>query len=285
MGRKTIFQESVEEHANRLGRSYRSTVMLRRVLERRRLGQENTQIVKGMGESNCPYYLLEMSIEELERGLGVTWNGQRYVPGEYAGHTAASEIPGDFSPLLAGDSSKEALARAGYTPSQPPFGYTKRNKATQVEIEGKVYAVRLVGPVQEEADLVQQAFHLYSLGFTMAAVADQLNDPAEAWPRTRTGKDWDKDNLRELLGNPYYAGYVLYRGIEHRNSANRRGTGTLYPGHHPALVRWEAFVTVQQMRYDTRVSRGHETPEERLGQEPGWICPWEIHSGDRGADG
>jgi len=76
---------------------------------------------------------------------------------------------------------------------------------------------------------------------------------------------WTNDTLREMIRNPFYAGYILYRGAEERRRGDRRDRGRLYPGKHPAIVTWDEFVAAQ----DTRVRLATKNPDAL------WECPWE----------
>ena len=252
---RTIFQETIADHARRIGQSERFTRNRRRVLERQRQGQDRAQIRREMGATNCPSCLLDMSIEELEQALGVEWAAGRYRPREGWTPSESVELAPPSTPP-----TKEELARRGYTLSAPPFGYTK---------DGQAKGLAVV--IEAEAALVRDVFSLYlDHGWTMAQIADELNADAGRPPR-RNGGRWDKDAVREMLSNPYYAGYVLYRGVGARNAPNRRNAGTLYPGRHEALVSWRDFESVQQARCERR-SSGDKTP---------WECPWTFGEGER----
>jgi len=88
------------------------------------------------------------------------------------------------------DSGKRTM---GFT---PPFGYS---------LEGG----RLVS-VPEEFSVVSRIFSMYLGGTTMELICYQLNSSGEL---TRKGNPWNKYNLRNILHNPVYAGYMRWEDV------------------------------------------------------------------------
>ncbi len=123
---------------------------------------------------------------------------------------------------LSRETKKGKLARVlkGLHNNQPPWGYVKGPNGVPV-------------PVPEEADLLVQAYELYaSGGYTDSRIADFLNGQGA---RTRRGRLWTKDAVRELMQNEFYMGFVQYRG-------------DLYPGQHEGIISRELFDQVQARR-------------------------------------
>jgi len=123
---------------------------------------------------------------------------------------------------LAREVRKGKISRVlkGYHNNQLPFGYVKGP-------DGVGQAV------SEEAEAIRRAYELYATGnYTDRRIADFLN---EAGFRTRRGRRWSKDAVRELLQNEFYLGLVKYHG-------------DLYPGRHEAIITKELFDRVQEVR-------------------------------------
>ena len=140
---------------------------------------------------------------------------------------------------LSRETKKGKLSRVlkGQHNNQPPIGYLVDKGVVQ--------------PDPDSAEAVLHAFLAYASGaFTDAKIADLLN---QTGLRTRKGRAWSKDAVRELLQNEFYTGYVEYRG-------------DLYPGEHPAIVSKELFDLVQQVR------QLHARRPRSIGRPNGPIC-------------
>ena len=85
----------------------------------------------------------------------------------------------------------------------PPFGYTLEN--------GRLVAV------PEEMEVVIDIFSSYSEGETMDAICYSLNRDRRL---TRKGNPWNKYNLRNILHNPVYAGYMRWEDLLIRHDAD-----------------------------------------------------------------
>jgi DNA invertase Pin-like site-specific DNA recombinase len=88
------------------------------------------------------------------------------------------------------DSGKRTM---GFT---PPFGYALE--------DGKLVAV------PEELSVVSRIFSMYLGGTTMEMICYGLNASGEL---TRKGNPWNKYNLRNVLHNPVYAGYMRWEDV------------------------------------------------------------------------
>lgn len=78
----------------------------------------------------------------------------------------------------------------------PPFGYTIN--------EGSLKSV------PEELDVIRKIFNDYMSGMTMDAICFDLNRSGDL---TRKGNAWNKFNLRNILHNPVYAGYMRWEEL------------------------------------------------------------------------
>ena len=250
------FAETEEDHARRLGQSRRFTRIRRRALLRKLEGQSPEQIRREMGESNCPYEVAEASISELMNDLFVVLRGEILVPAgeplkprfiremERMGETVN---PGAM--FYYGGDKEERARRGEPVSSRLPFGY-RWGKNGRVEI------------VPEEADLVRHVFYEHGiLGRPLTEIAAELPYLYPEFQQRR----WTNDTLREMIRNPFYAGYILYRGAAERQRGDRRDRGRLYPGKHPTIISWDEFVAAQ----DTRVRLATKNPDAL------WECPWE----------
>lgn len=116
---------------------------------------------------------------------------------------------------------KKSVVDRGYQNNQPPFGYEKIP-------ESKVPRI-----VPEEAEIVRQAFEMYSLGlYSDFDVARWINDQGFL---TRKGKEWTKDSVRTMLQLDYYYGMVKHLSV-------------LYPGLHEPVIDKELFDRAQKIR-------------------------------------
>ena len=250
------FEETTEQHATRLGQTQRWTKIRRRALLLKLDELTPGQVQERMGRTNCPEDLAHAGIEDLLAALAVTLAAGQpvLVPDPEAplphlsGFERTRQVFGQHDGHL---SDKEGLARAGVMLSQP-YGYTKRGGQTIV--------------VPHEAEAVRSLFDRYIQGWSFPEIATDLNHRRVP---TRSGRPWSADTLRDMLRNPVYAGYVLYRGAQDRN---RRDAGTLYPGQHEPIVSWQTFCQAQ----DVRVRRDPRDPK------PFWTCPWENAPRRRG---
>ncbi len=258
------FEETIKQHTARLGRSQRWTKIRRRALLLKLDGLLPDEVQKQMGITNCPYALAAAGVDELIEALAVTLGpvGQEtvlipdreVVPPEPSDVEQFSEAVGQHFGRY-GD--KEALARAGVMLGQP-YAYARRGSQT-VTVAGRPRRVPKTVLVEGQAAAIRLLFNGYLLGDSFREIAHALDRRQIPPP---SGRRWSPDTLRDMLRNPVYAGYVLYRGAEDRN---RRDVGTLYLGLHEPIVSWETFCQAQ----DARVRR------DPRNAKPRWQCPWQ----------
>jgi len=265
------FEEMAEQHAIRLGQTRRWTKIRRRALLLKLDGLTPRQVQERMGRTNCPEDLANASIEDLLAALAVTLaEGQPVLVADpeaplphLSGFERARQAFGQHDGHL---SDKEGLARAGVMLGQP-YGYSRHGRQ-EVVVCGMPRLVPRVVVVPDEANTIRFLFQECQKDRSFPGIANDLN-----WQRipTRSGRPWSPDTLRDMLRNPVYAGYVLYRGVQDRN---RRDAGTLYPGQHEPIISWETFCQAQ----DARVRRDPRDPK------PFWVCPWENAPRRRGEE-
>lgn len=112
----------------------------------------------------------------------------------------------------------EKRARQGLHVTHLPFGYQVFN--------GKAIVV------PEKAELIRRAFELYSTGrFSLREICDILHPYGFSG---KNGRRIEKSELQRMLRNPFYKGYVHFRGH-------------LYPGQHQAIVSSELWDKVQEV--------------------------------------
>jgi len=195
--------------------------------------------------------------------LAVRREGDEFIPchgmePEHKLQRVVEAVPGitieQLTRTLAQGGNKRALAEAGVMLGTPPYGYRKEGKEI-VEVAGQPRSVARAVVATDEAKVFVSIYESFVDGDPMPAIAKDLN---ERGLRTRRGRLWTKDTIRDMLRNPVYTGYILYRG----KTRNVRDTGTLFPGRHPALLTWHEFVDAQNRRLEMR------------GRRDGWVCPW-----------
>ena len=75
---------------------------------------------------------------------------------------------------------------------------------------GYVYSKGSLIVVPNEAETVRNIYDMYSSGYSMASIADDLNN--RMIPPKRSGR-WNKQSICKILHNPLYAGYLEWDGI------------------------------------------------------------------------
>ena len=121
-----------------------------------------------------------------------------------------------------------AKAKSGGTLGRAPLGYLNRRDFS----EGRNIGTVILDP--ERADLIRTAFELYASGdYSAEALAEELTNRGL---RTRPGRfpagPVSTSKLNSLLRDPYYVGYVTFKG-------------QLYEGRHERLVSDDLFERVQ----------------------------------------
>lgn len=126
------------------------------------------------------------------------------------------------------------IQKGGKHISRPPLGYTFDADYNLVIVE-------------DEADLVREAYHLYvSKGWGVTKIAKHMNE----FSTTKEGGKWDNKNVRNLLTNHTYAGYYHFKP-EHWTEEKR----IIVDGAHEPIISRDIFEKVQKMR--NRRSEGH----------------------------
>ncbi len=126
---------------------------------------------------------------------------------------------------------KRGRAAKGHSnASIAPFGYRRASDSPKDPLV----------IVPEEAEAVRMAYEAYATGrYTDQDIADMLNTKGY---RTRKGRRFSKEGVREILRNPFYKGYVVYREGRHH------GEEKIYPGRHEPIVSEELWEAVQRVR-------------------------------------
>ena len=86
---------------------------------------------------------------------------------------------------------QKAEQKDGIMGFQPPYGYSIA--------DGELISI------PEEQIIVKRIFESYLENSTLDEIASELNS---SFIRTRNGNQWNKYNLRNILHNPVYAGYM-----------------------------------------------------------------------------
>ena len=113
---------------------------------------------------------------------------------------------------------QKAEEGAGLLGFNAPFGYRFDEDSCLVSVD-------------DELDTVREIYDLYLSGWTMDAIAYRLNCQDTL---TRKGNPWNKFNLRTILHNPIYAGYLHW---EER----------MWKGDHEVAISPERFNQAQEM--------------------------------------
>lgn len=98
---------------------------------------------------------------------------------------------------------EKATSKQGIMGFTPPFGYDLKNGEL---INNK-----------NELDIIINIFTMYMSGMTLDQIAFFLNKNGN---RTRKGNPWNKYNLRTILHNPIYAGYMRWDNIRQKHNAD-----------------------------------------------------------------
>jgi len=142
-----------------------------------------------------------------------------------------------YSRNLATEIAKGKLERAhqGLHNNGPPFGYDKTAKG-----------VLIINP--EEAEGVKLAFEKHVTGqYSDTQIAHLLNEKGY---RSKTGRRFSKDTVRDVLRNKTYLGYVKYQAYGRNSDGSRsfKAPEQWFKGRHEPLVDRETFERSQQAR-------------------------------------
>ncbi|MDR0778520.1 MAG: recombinase family protein [Methanomassiliicoccaceae archaeon] len=99
---------------------------------------------------------------------------------------------------------EKAESSKGIMGSSPPFGYSAENGELMTN--------------EEEMVTVKEIFRRYLKGMTMDEICYHLNRNGML---TRRSNAWNKFNLRNILHNPVYAGYMRWEELRIPHSAER----------------------------------------------------------------
>ena len=97
---------------------------------------------------------------------------------------------------------EKAESGSGILGFNPPFGYDLVDSELVVK--------------EDEFDTVSDIFSMYLGGMTMDDIAYSLNRECRL---TRKGNPWNKFNLRTILHNPVYAGYLRWEDTRQKHNA------------------------------------------------------------------
>ncbi|MCZ9328977.1 recombinase family protein [Nocardia farcinica] len=158
----------------------------------------------------------------------------------------------------------EPKATHGGTIGRAKLGYLN----TKTDIGGKKISTVILDP--ERFELVRKAWELYATGDygferLEAAMAD-LGLTARPSARNPHIHPVSANKLDQMLGDPYYLGYVIYKG-------------DIYPGNHEPLVDEELFQRVQEVR-DLRSAKGQRDRVHQHYLKGGLFCQ-RCHLQDR----
>ncbi|MFI6169043.1 recombinase family protein [Nocardia sp. NPDC051052] len=163
---------------------------------------------------------------------------------------AVTDVFNDIQNRLSGEDIRIKMmnkATSGGTIGRAKLGYLN----VRVDFEGR--QINTIQLDEKRAPLVLKAWELYASGeYTIerleATMADLglTNRPSGRWPVEQPVSD---SKFHQMLRDPYYAGYVEYKG-------------SLYPGRHEPIVGQELFDQVQ----DVLNARSSQSQRDRVHQ-------------------
>ena len=116
---------------------------------------------------------------------------------------------------------KKNVVDRGYQNNQVPFGYEKDPYTKLAKI------------VPAEAEIIKEAFEMYSLGlYSDFDIARWITEKGYV---TRKGREWTKESVRTMLQLDFYYGMVKH-------------LSELYPGLHKGIIDKELFDRAQKVR-------------------------------------
>ncbi len=134
---------------------------------------------------------------------------------------------------------KHERAMQGYHNGWVSWGYLSEM------VNGRKQAV----PDPKRAPIVREMFAYYATGlYSDRQVADWLNAQG---CQTQRGRLFSKDTVREMLRNPFYVGFIRYRGHFVKGQAYR-AKQDLIKGVHTPLLEQALFDQCQQVRASRR---------------------------------
>ena len=150
-----------------------------------------------------------------------------------------------YSRNLAEETTKGKRERAmqGYHNNQPPYGMDKNEEKVLI-------------PNQDEIPGLQLAFNLYATDeYSDNDIARELSNRGY---RTKKGRRFSTDTVREMLQNKTYLGYVKYQKYkEHTDGRRSWGNPVEWvKGRHEAVISQDLFDLCLEIRAGR--ARGHE---------------------------
>ena len=144
---------------------------------------------------------------------------------------------------------KRERVMQGYHNNLAPFGADKNDEGVLI-------------PNAHELSGLLLAYELYATGtHSDNKIARELNTRGY---RTKAGKPFSTDMVREMLQNRTYLGYVKYQPYQRHSDGRRSWAGKIewFPGKHQAFIPQELFDRCQEVR--NAKARHHEyTPRYR----------------------
>lgn len=235
------FAETMTRHQARIGLSARRTKNLRRILALKHQGLDPLAIQAAMGDSNTTRTDIHAASADLAAELHVSLQGTCYQPDTFQVSPEEHAVIAALNKLQSHDSDKRARAADGYLLTIP-YGY-------------RAGADGIAAPVAQEAEAICTIVEMTIEGLSQTATAALLNDLDCAAP---AGGRWRKDAVREVIRRlPVYAGYVLYRGTEHKKDYWH---GELFNGRHQAIIplsEVNAALAALGRRFEWGFASGH----------------------------
>ena len=147
-----------------------------------------------------------------------------------------------YSRNLSAETAKGKLERAmqGYHNNNPPFGMDKSEDSILV-------------PNEKELEGLKHAFELYSTGKQSDnAIAHVLNEKGY---KSKSGRPFSTDTVRDMLQNRTYLGYVKYQAYKRHADGRRRYDTPVkwFKGKHEAVIQAELFDRCQKIRHSKAV--------------------------------
>ena len=157
-----------------------------------------------------------------------------------------------YSRNLSAETAKGKLERAmqGYHNNNPPFGMDKIERGILV-------------PNEKELKGLQLAFELYSTGKQSDnAIAHFLNEKGY---KSKSGRPFSTDTVRDMLQNRTYLGYVRYQAYGRHADGRRRFDAPVkwFKGKHDAVISEAVLDKCVEVRNIKAVTKKHFYPKHR----------------------
>ncbi|MEO8393378.1 MAG: recombinase family protein [Chloroflexota bacterium] len=183
---------------------------------------------------NVKVYSVTEPSEDSDGAIGALIEGIMESVAEWYSRNLAAEVA----------KGRREKGTQGYHNNQAPFGYLRDGK-------------RLV-PAVDELPGLQMAFQAYANGeYGYADIARLLTQNGY---RSKSGRPFSKDTIRDILKNRIYLGEVRYQETR-RNSDGKRNFSAptqWFKGQHEAIIAQELFDRCQQVRENRNYH--HQSP-------------------------